>query len=82
MSHVHPKEVTKFMEWIWGIYGELRITRGKVHKYLDMPLNFQTPVEPRVTMVEYLKGVLEDFPEVPTGRSTISGTNSLFQVMP
>ena len=31
-------------------------------------------------MLDYLKGVLEDFPEVITGRSTIPEDNNLFQV--
>ena len=32
VSHVEPKEVSKFMEWLVGIYKELSITRGRVHK--------------------------------------------------
>ena len=32
VSHMYPEEATKFMEWIVGIYGDLRITRGKVQK--------------------------------------------------
>ena len=62
VSHVNPKEFTNFMEWLEGIYGELSIVRGKVRKYLGMMFDFQTPGELRVTMVDYLKGVLEDFP--------------------
>ena len=58
LSHVDPKEVTNFMEWLEGIYRELRITRGKLHKYLGMLLDLQIPGELQVTMVEYLKGVL------------------------
>ena len=61
VSHVEPKEVNKFMEWLEGIYGDMRITRGKVHKYLGMMLDFRTPGELRVTMVDHLKGVQEDF---------------------
>ena len=33
-------------------------------------------------MVEYLKGVLEDFPEVITGKSTNLAANNMFQVRP
>ena len=32
VSHVEPKEVTKFMEWLESIYGDLSIKRGKLHK--------------------------------------------------
>ena len=52
VSHVDPKEVTKFMEWIEKVYGDLRIKRGKVHKYLGMKLDFWTPGELRLTMVD------------------------------
>ena len=60
----------------------MRITRGKVHKYIVMTLDFRTPVELRVTMADYLKGVMEDFPEVITGRSISPAANHLFQVRP
>ena len=43
VSRVDPKEVTKCMECIEGIYEELSITRGEVHKYLGMKLDFWTP---------------------------------------
>ena len=43
VSHVDPKEVTYFMEWLEGIYGELSITRGDLQKYLGMTLDFQNP---------------------------------------
>ena len=58
MSHVDPKEVTNFMEWLEGIYRELRITRGKLHKYLRMLLDLRIPGDLQVTMLDYLKGVL------------------------
>ena len=45
-----------------------------------MMLDLQTPGELRITTVDYLKGVLEDFPEVKTGRSTSLEDNHLFQV--
>ena len=60
VSHVDPKEVYKFMEWIKDIYGELRITIVYVHDYLVMTLDLQTPLELRVIMVDYFKGLLED----------------------
>ena len=62
VSHMKPKEVTNVMECIEGIYGDMRITRLKVHKKLGMTLYFRTPGELRVTMVDYLKEVIEDFP--------------------
>ena len=52
VSHVKSKEVTKFMEWIQGIYGELINTRGKVQKYLGMTIDLRTPRDLWVTMVD------------------------------
>ena len=70
MSHVDLKDFTKFMELLGGIYKDLSNKRGKVNEYLGMTIDLQTPGEMRITMVDYLKVVLEDFLEVITGRST------------
>ena len=80
VSHVALREVTNFMKYLEGVYGDKRITRGKVHKYLRMTLDFWTQGELQVTMLEDLKRVLEDFPEVITRRSTIPAANNIFQV--
>ena len=82
VSHVDPKDVTKFMECLEGIYGDLSIKRGKIHKYLGMTLYFQAPGELRVIMVDYLKGVLQYLPEVTAGRRTSPEANQRFQVRP
>ena len=47
-----------------------------------MTIDLWTPGELRATMVDYLKGVTDDLPEVTTGRSTIPEANHLFQVRP
>ena len=47
-----------------------------------MILDFQTPGELWITMVDYLKGVLENFPEVKTGISRSLEADHLFQVNP
>ena len=47
-----------------------------------MALDFLTLAELWATMVYYLKGVMEDFPEVITVRSTILAENHMFQDRP
>ena len=47
-----------------------------------MMLDFWTPGDLQVTMVDYLKGLLEDLSEVITWRRTIPEDNNLFQVRP
>ena len=53
-----PKEFTNFIERLEWIDRELIITRGKVHEYIRINIDFWTPGDLWVTMVDYLKGVL------------------------
>jgi hypothetical protein len=41
----------------------MHVSRGLVHDYLGMTLDYSTKGVVKVTMVDYLKGVLGDFPE-------------------
>ena len=61
-----------------GYLQDKSITKGNVHELLGMMLDFQTLGQLQITMVDYLKLVLEDFLEVITGRRTIPAANSIF----
>jgi hypothetical protein len=53
MSHKDPKEVTKIIEWLKGIYGDnMHISRGLVHEYLGMTLDYTVKWEVKITMVD------------------------------
>jgi hypothetical protein len=57
MSHKDPKEVTKVIDWL-KIYGKnMHVSRGLVHDYLRMTLDYSTrgEVKVKVTMDDYLK---------------------------
>jgi hypothetical protein len=83
MLHVDEKEVSKLITWLKSIYGEdIRVSRGRVHDYLGMTLDFTNKVEVKVTMIDYLKGVINDFPEIITGTAITPATNNLFDVRP
>ena len=65
-SHVNPAVNDKFAEWLEKMYGEYKAvspTRGKVHDYLGMVLDFREKGYVKVDMTAYVKGMLEDFPE-------------------
>jgi hypothetical protein len=71
LSHEDENEVTKIIKWLKEIYGDdMRVSRGKKHDYLGMDLDFTVAGELRATMIPYLKCVINDFPEVITGRAT------------
>ena len=39
VSHKYPKQVTKFLEWLKGIYRDILTTRGTKNYYLGMQLD-------------------------------------------
>jgi hypothetical protein len=83
MSHVDEKEVSKLITWLKSVYGEdMGLSRGKVHDYLGMTIDFTNKGEVKVTMIDYLKGVINDFPEVITGTAMPPATANLFDVIP
>ena len=66
-SHVDPKVNDDFLKWLDKIYGDPKIapvtaTRGKIHDYLAMKLDFTTNGKLKVNMTEYVKGMVNDFP--------------------
>jgi hypothetical protein len=83
MSHKDPKEVTKVIDWMKGIYGDnMHVSRGLVHDYLGMTIYYTTKGEVKVTMVDYIKEVLVDFPGVIDGTAPMPASEHLFDVRP
>jgi hypothetical protein len=83
MSHKNPNEVTKVIDWLKGIYGDnTHVLRGLVHDYLGMTMDYTTKGEVKVTIVDYLKGVLGGFPEVIGGTAPTPVSEHLFDVRP
>ena len=63
ISCVDENEVTKMKQWLESEYGEMHGSRGKRHDYLGMWLDYSILGKVRIAMEEYLRGVLNDFPE-------------------
>jgi hypothetical protein len=83
MSHKDPKEVSKVITWLKSIYGDnMHVSRGLVHDYLGMNLDYATKGEVKVTMIDYLKAVLNDLPEVIEGNAQTAAAENLFTVRP
>ena len=65
-SHVDPKVNDKFLKWLnemYGHFGEVKATRGPVHDYLGMTFDFSEKGIVKIDMIDYVKGMLDDFPE-------------------
>jgi hypothetical protein len=81
VSHVDPSEVAKFGQWLSDTYGiAVAEHRGKVHDYLGMILDFTMEGCVIINMTEYIKTILDDFPEEITGTKTTPAADHLFQV--
>ena len=68
------------IQWIEPEYGEMHGSRGKIHDYLGMWLDYSIPGEVRISMGEYLRGVLDYFPEEITETPETPAASNLFIV--
>jgi hypothetical protein len=83
LSHVSSDEVTKTIEWLKSIYGQdMQVSRGKKHDYLGMDLEYSNDGEVKITMINYLKGVLDDFPEAIVNTAATPAADHLFTIRP
>ena len=79
--HVDADEVKKLIDWIKGIYGSfMKESRGKKQYYLRIDRDLSVDREVRLTMTDYLKNILSDFPETIHGIVTTPGAEHLFIV--
>ena len=84
-SHVDSKVNDSFIQWIkdtYGSIGEVKVTRGKIHEYLGMKLDYSVPGQVSIDMVDYVKSMVDNFPqEELTGGKVASPWNEhLFKV--
>ena len=82
ISHINKAVVDHTIEWLRGIYGEICVSRGLVHDYLGMDLDYSEKGKVKISMVNFLKKCVSDFPEVITGGAPTPATDRLFDVRP
>jgi hypothetical protein len=84
ISHVDEAVVTKVLDDIskvFGIEAPLTITRGHVHEYLGMKLDFSTPNKVIISMFDYIDEMLLAIPDDMCGEATTPASNHLFEVV-
>ena len=82
--------VTKMADWLKSTYerlfddgsGEMKICWGKIHKYLGMTLDFTVSGEVKITMIPYVKEIIQQFKEHDKSQSTAAkpAAEHLFKV--
>jgi len=69
VSHRRKSVVSKMANWLKSTYerlfddgsGAMKISRGKIHEYLGMTLDFTVPDEVKITMIPYIKEIVQLF---------------------
>ena len=77
ISHVSKRVVDQTIEWLRKDYesifedgsGRMKVSRGKVHKYLGMTLDFTTMGQVKISMLNYVKEIIEAWDKAPQLKS-------------
>jgi hypothetical protein len=81
ISHLKQEEIMQVVQQIKDIYGEnLKENVGTVHDYLGMTFDYSYGKEVRINMWDFLKKVIEEFPEEITGVCATPANDYLFKV--
>ena len=83
ISHVTSHVVTSMIEMVETEFGKeapLTVTRGKVHTYLGMTIDYSTKGKVRLSMINYIKEILNELPDDMNGENTTPAANFLFDV--
>jgi hypothetical protein len=65
VSHASPKVIDDFLQWVtktYGAIGEVKTTRGKIHEYLGMKLDYSIKGQVSIDMVDYITSIVDHFP--------------------
>jgi hypothetical protein len=83
ISYVETTVVDNFIELLTSVFGKaspLSISRGKVHDYLGLTLDFNNSGQLVIDMSAYAKMVVAAPPDDMRGRAPNPGANHLFQI--
>jgi hypothetical protein len=74
-------ELTKLSRYLEKIYGpKLSMHAGKNHDYLGVDMEFNEDGTLDVSMIKYLKNVINEFPEMIKGRAATPAHDKLFEI--
>ena len=83
-SHMGQQVLDEFVEWVNGLYGayaKVTMTKGAIHVYLGMALDYSTPGEVKIDMRGYARKMIEGFPKKLPGTAATPANDNLFKVM-
>jgi hypothetical protein len=80
ISHVSSTVVTNVLRTLQDKYGDLKITRGKVHEYLGMKLDFNKKGSVKIIMDDYVRKFLEESDPRHKGLAITPANQNLFSI--
>ncbi len=83
ISHVDPKVNTNTIAQINEEFGKeapITVTRGKIHDYLGMTLDYSEKGKVKIKMIDYVEKLLADLPEEMDGEAPSPAADHLFTV--
>jgi hypothetical protein len=81
VSHVDPKENTRFGDWFSETYGMMVMAhQGGVRNYLGMKINFSVKGKVMINMIKYIKNIIANFLEKIVAIRTIPPADHHFTV--
>jgi hypothetical protein len=91
LSHKDPKEMDQMIAWLKEEYesifedgsGKMSVSRGKIHTYLGMTLDFTTRGQVKITMIDYVQEIVDAFDKADPnggGIKTSAAPSNLFTV--
>jgi Reverse transcriptase (RNA-dependent DNA polymerase) len=86
-SHINSRVNDEFLKWLQMKYGsdnigKVKATRGKVHDYLAMKLDYSEAGILKVDMTDYVKSMIQEFPQELNGKVKSPWNTNLFHVDP
>ena len=83
ISHVDDEVVTEVIDLLERQFGKeapLTKTRGKVHEYLGMTIDYSVPGKVKFSMIDYIKNMLDALPKGMEGEAATPASLHLFNV--
>jgi hypothetical protein len=91
LSHRKKTVMDRMIGYLWQEYesifedgsGAMTVSRGKIHKYLGMTLDYRVPGQVKITMLDYVDEILYAFHKVELkggGMKTSAAPDGLFKV--
>ena len=81
VSHEDSKQIDWFADQLRKIYGEkLTVNKGKVHDYLGMMIDYTKSGKVEISMIKFIKKILDTFPEEIKTTTATPAADHLFNI--